>query len=155
MSESKPSFKDKFFFGLNGFPDQMTYQIFQSLIFTYYFVVIQIPTLYMWLAYVLWGVWNAFNDPVLGSLSDRKKFGKLGKRKFFITISFIPLCLMMVLLFTVPAGAEFIYFIFIIMRSRYELCKTRAGISISQKDNISGYNKSIWEAIWGRERIEK
>ncbi|MEJ2250346.1 MAG: MFS transporter, partial [Candidatus Lokiarchaeota archaeon] len=46
------------------------------------------------------------------------KFGRFGKRKFFIMISFIPLCLMMVFLFSAPINipiAGFAYFLFIIM----------------------------------------
>jgi GPH family glycoside/pentoside/hexuronide:cation symporter len=69
----------------------------------------------MWIGFILWGLWNMVNDPLLGALSERtKQKGKFGKRKFFLLISFIPLALMMVVLFTVPANFEFVYFIFII-----------------------------------------
>jgi GPH family glycoside/pentoside/hexuronide:cation symporter len=52
---------------------------------------------------------------MLGALSDRKKYGKFGKRRFFITIGLIPLALMMIFLFTVPLDIKFAYFIIIIM----------------------------------------
>ncbi len=117
MKETK---KTRLFFSLNGFPDQMTYQFFTLTIFGFYFAVINIGTLFMALGYTIWGVWNAFNDPLIGYLSDKKTFGRLGKRKFFITVSFIPLCLMMVFLFTSPLApfpvvVRFFYFLFIIM----------------------------------------
>jgi GPH family glycoside/pentoside/hexuronide:cation symporter len=115
MSEDNKTIKNKLFFALNGFPDQMTYQAFSFLVFTYYFAVVGIPIFEMWLAFVLWGLWNAFNDPMLGALSDRKKYGKLGKRKFFIIIGLVPLSLMMIFLFTVPLEIKFFYFMFIIM----------------------------------------
>jgi len=121
MSEEKLPFKEKFLFGLSAIPDQLTYQIFQFLIFTFYFTVVRIPTPLMILGYVLWGVWNAFNDPMLGALSERTKFrGKWGKRKFYLLISIIPLCLSMIFLFFVPFDtsaklAEFFYFLFIII----------------------------------------
>jgi len=121
MSEEKLSFKEKFLFGLSAIPDQLTYQVFQFLIFTFYFTVVQIPTVLMVIAYVLWGIWNAINDPLLGALSERTKHkGKWGKRKFFLLISIIPLCLTMVLLFFVPFStgekvAEFFYFLIIII----------------------------------------
>ena len=121
MSEETVPFKEKFLFGLSAIPDQLTYQIFQFLIFTFYFTVVRIPTPLMILGYVLWGIWNAFNDPMLGALSERTKFrGKRGKRKFYLLISIIPLCLSMVFLFFVPFEtstklAEFFYFLFIII----------------------------------------
>jgi len=72
----------------------------------------------MWIGYVVWGVWNMINDPVLGALSDRKRCkGKWGKRKYFMIISIIPLALMMIFLFTVPRGdqtIEFAYFLIVI-----------------------------------------
>ena len=117
MSEEKLTFKKKFLFGLSAFPDQLTYQIFQFLIFTFYFTVVKIPLDLMIITYVLWGIWNAVNDPMLGALSERTKHrGKWGKRKFYLLISIIPLCVMVVLMFYVPFNTsdkmlEFIYFL--------------------------------------------
>ncbi|NVM45311.1 MAG: MFS transporter [Candidatus Lokiarchaeota archaeon] len=115
MSERKLSFKEKALFATSSFPDQMTYQAFTIYVFTFYFAVVGLSMFEMWIGFIIWGVWNMVNDPILGALSERtKQKGKLGKRKFYLIISFIPLSLMMVLLYTVPAGFEFIYFIFII-----------------------------------------
>ena len=117
MSEEKLTFKKKFLFGLSAFPDQLTYQIFQFLIFTFYFTVIEIPLTLMIITYVLWGIWNAINDPMLGALSERTKHReKWGKRKFYLLISIIPLCVTVVLMFYVPFTSsdkmlEFIYFL--------------------------------------------
>jgi len=122
MSEEKLTFKKKFLFGLSAFPDQLTYQIFQFLIFTFYFTVIKIPLTLMIITYVIWGIWNAVNDPMLGALSERTKHrGKWGKRKFYLLISIIPLCVMVVLMFYVPFTPtsdkifEFIYFLLAIV----------------------------------------
>lgn len=115
MSERKLSFKEKALFATSSFPDQLTYQAFTIYVFTYYFAVVGLSMFEMWIGFILWGLWNMVNDPLLGALSERtKQKGKLGKRKFYLIISFIPLSLMMVLLYTVPAGFEFIYFVFII-----------------------------------------
>ena len=117
MSEEKLTFKKKFLFGLSAFPDQLTYQIFQFLIFTFYFTVVEIPLTLMIITYVLWGIWNAINDPMLGALSERTKHReKWGKRKFYLLISIIPLCITVVLMFYVPFTSsdkmlEFIYFL--------------------------------------------
>ncbi|MHA1321082.1 MAG: MFS transporter, partial [Promethearchaeota archaeon] len=117
MSEEKLTFKKKFLFGLSAFPDQLTYQIFQFLIFTFYFTVVEIPLTLMIITYILWGIWNAINDPMLGALSERTKHReKWGKRKFYLLISIIPLCITVVLMFYVPFTSsdkmlEFIYFL--------------------------------------------
>ncbi|MHA2006830.1 MAG: MFS transporter [Promethearchaeota archaeon] len=115
MSERKLSLKIKGLFATSSFPDQLTYQAFTIYVFTFYFAVVGLTMSEIWMGFVLWGVWNMINDPLLGALSERTKHkGKLGKRKFYLLVSFVPLSLMMILLFTVPANIEFIYFIFII-----------------------------------------
>jgi len=115
MSEKELSLKDKLLFGLSAFPDQLTYQAFTIYIFTFYFAIVGLSVFEMWIGFVLWGVWNMFNDPLLGALSEKTKFkGKLGKRKLYLIISFIPLSLMMIFLYTTPPSFEFLYFIIII-----------------------------------------
>ncbi|MCK4370752.1 MAG: MFS transporter [Candidatus Lokiarchaeota archaeon] len=115
MSERKLSLKERILFGTSAFPDQLTYQAFTIYIFTFYFAVVGLSMLEMWIGFVLWGVWNMFNDPLLGALSEKtKQKGKLGKRKFYLIVSFFPLALIMIFLFTVPADFKFWYFIFII-----------------------------------------
>jgi GPH family glycoside/pentoside/hexuronide:cation symporter len=115
MSERELTLKEKILFGISAFPDQLTYQAFTIYVFTFYFAIVGLTVLEMWIGFVLWGVWNMFNDPLLGSLSEKTKYkGKLGKRKFYLVISFIPLSLMMIFLFTTPPSFEFLYFIIII-----------------------------------------
>ncbi|TFF99987.1 MAG: MFS transporter [Promethearchaeota archaeon] len=142
MKETK---KTRLFFSLNGFPDQMTYQFFTLTIFGFYFAVIGIQTTYMAIGYSIWGIWNAFNDPLIGYLSDRKSFGRLGRRKFFIVISFIPLCLMMIFLFTSPLAPiseeiRFFYFLFIIML--FELIYTLFDVNV----------KALFPEMWPSEQ---
>jgi len=144
MSKEKSNKKLRLFFSLNGFPDQMTYQFFTLTIFGYYFAVVNIPTVYMWIGYTIWGIWNAFNDPLMGYFSDKKKYGKFGKRKFFIMIAFIPLCLMMIFLFTSPLEPigimwRFIYFLFIMML--FELIYTAFDVNV----------KALFPEMWPTE----
>ena len=58
--------------------------ILQSLVaagaLTYYFVNIRgLSTSYTGIVWLLFGVWNAINDPLFGYISDRTK-NKLGRR---------------------------------------------------------------------------
>ncbi|MFW9880295.1 MAG: MFS transporter, partial [Candidatus Thorarchaeota archaeon] len=115
MSERKIPLKERILFGTSAFPDQLTYQAFTIYVFTFYFAIVGLTMDEIWIGFVLWGIWNMCNDPLLGALSEKTKHkGKLGKRKFYLIISFIPLSLMMVFLFTTPTRFEFWYFIFII-----------------------------------------
>ena len=117
MTIDPKTMKTKTIFGMSAVPDQLTYQAFSFLIFTYYFAVVGLSMVLMWLGYIIWGVWNAFNDPMLGALSDktRQKWG----RKIYIIVSFIPLSLMMIFLFTPPLANDqminFFYFLFVIL----------------------------------------
>jgi GPH family glycoside/pentoside/hexuronide:cation symporter len=121
MSDDRLPFKKKFLFGLSAIPDQMVYQFFQLFVFTYYFAVVQLGTIPLMIGFIIWSIWNSINDPLLGGLSERTRHrGKLGKRKFYLIITIIPLSLMMIFLFTVPFAAseqilQYIYFLFIIM----------------------------------------
>ncbi|MFW9969238.1 MAG: MFS transporter [Candidatus Odinarchaeota archaeon] len=103
--------------------DQLTYQAFTIYVFTFYFAIVGLTMLEMWVGFVVWGIWNMCNDPLLGALSEKtKQKGRLGKRKFYLIISFIPLALIMIFLFTAPmrgpSGSmfdiEFWYFLVII-----------------------------------------
>ncbi len=121
MSESKRTVKERILFGISAIPDQMTYQAFNLFVFTFYFAVVGLGTIPVMIGFIAWSLWNSINDPLLGGLSERTKHkGKLGKRKFYMVLTIIPLSLMMIFLFTVPVATsaktiEFIYFIFIIM----------------------------------------
>lgn len=116
------STKQKALFGLSAIADQVTYQSFSLLAFVYYFAVVGLDMTQLWVGFSIWAIWNAFNDPLFGTLSDRTNYQftqKLGKRKFYVILSIIPLGLMMILLFTPPSlgntTANFIYFLVVIL----------------------------------------
>ncbi|MFX1409511.1 MAG: MFS transporter [Promethearchaeota archaeon] len=116
MSEERlTSTKTKLLFGMNAFPDQLSYQAFTIYVFTFYFSVVGLSMSEMWLGFSLWGIWNMVNDPLLGALSERtKQKGQFGKRGFYLIIAFVPLGLTMLFIFTVPMNIKFFYFILII-----------------------------------------
>jgi Na+/melibiose symporter-like transporter len=58
--------------------DAVAYQGFSFLIFTFYYTVIGIELKYLMLMYILWSIYNAFNDPILGGLSDKTRTKKFG-----------------------------------------------------------------------------
>ena len=106
-------------FAVGEISDMIAYQGFSFLIFTFYFSLVKLPTQTISIVFILWSIFNALNDPILGSLSDRtktKKFGG-GRRRPWIVAMLIPLPAVMFFLFTPPLGNQTlsaIYFLFII-----------------------------------------
>jgi len=118
--EQKTS-KKATFMGIGLVSEITAYQSFILLGFTFFFAVIGINVLLITIGFIIWSLWNALNDPLLGYISDRTHT-KWGRRIPWLMISFIPLAIMMILLFfpVLFIGIEneignFIYFLIIII----------------------------------------
>ncbi|MHA1683023.1 MAG: MFS transporter [Promethearchaeota archaeon] len=86
--------------------DNIAYQSFSFLVFTFYFTVVKIPISLISGGFIIWSIWNAINDPLIGYLSDRTK-SKRGRRIPWMIGATIPLAVVMILLFTPPVHASF------------------------------------------------
>ncbi len=154
MSEKENgTLKKAFFYSFGQISDQTAYQSFILLVFTFYFAVVQIDIWLITLGYTIWSVWNMFNDPLIGYLSDRTHT-KWGRRLPYIIIFFIPLALTMYFLFTppLPIGpanqvGNFFYFLIIIIV--FELFYTAFSLNytslfpeifLSKKERTKGNN---------------
>jgi len=122
-------------FSFGNLADVTAYQSFILLIFTFYYSVVGIQIELITIGFIIWSVWNAFNDPILGYFSDRTHT-KWGRRRPWIMISFIPLSIIMFLLFTppLPIGisnqiGNFVYFLIIIII--FEFFYTMYGLNVT------------------------
>jgi len=127
MTEKKESrfkvpLKFNLAFATGEITDAVAYQGFSFLIFTFYYSVMGLNVKHVMAIYILWSIYNAFNDPILGGFSDKTRTRKLGggRRRPWMIAAWVPLSMIMFFLFTpfVPPGTNSvwvsIYFFFII-----------------------------------------
>ena len=117
----KFSYKYATSYSIGQLSDIAAYQTFTFLVFTFYFAVIGIRIDLIVIGFVIWALWNSFNDSFIGYISDRTHT-RWGRRRVYVMISLIPLALLVFLLFTPPLAfgitieaINFIYFLIIIM----------------------------------------
>ncbi len=106
MAKLEVPFGKNLAFGVGEIADQLAYQGFTFTIFTFYFSVMKLDAKYITIVFILWSIYNAFNDPIIGSFSDRTRTRKIfgGRRRPWMIVAALPLAIVMFLLFTPPGG---------------------------------------------------
>ena len=118
QSEEKTSLFTKITFSFGEIGDGVAYQTFTFLIFTFYFTVVKLPILWISAGFIIWSLWNAINDPLIGFLSD-KTSTRWGRRYPWLVVATLPLAIVMILLWLPPLQLSsqeinFAYFLFIL-----------------------------------------
>jgi GPH family glycoside/pentoside/hexuronide:cation symporter len=103
-------------YGIGQLSDTIVVQMFNMYVFTFYFTIVIHDVDLITVVFIIWSLWNSINDPMMGALSDRTKT-RFGRRKPYIIVSIIPLCLIIVFLFTPPTSSliSFIYLIIMVI----------------------------------------
>jgi len=91
-------------FNLVMFMLPASYAMFATHLFWFYETEILLPVIFVGIAMIIFGIWDAINDPLVGYLSDKpNRFTKRFGRRFpFIIMFGIPLMVSLVLLFYPP-----------------------------------------------------
>jgi len=106
--------------------DNVALNTFSFLIFTFYFTVVGLPSPVMTIMFIVWALWNAINDPLVGYLSDRTK-SRWGRRIPWMIGATIPLGILMVLLFTPPttySQSQWVSIYFIVILILFDIAYT-------------------------------
>jgi glycoside/pentoside/hexuronide:cation symporter, GPH family len=87
---------------------------FNLWVFTFYFSAVGLAMNLIWTAYIIWTIWNAFNDPLIGYLSDRTH-SRYGRRRIYIMIGFLPVLALEILIWLPPLAGQMSQFFYLLM----------------------------------------
>jgi len=108
LNYKEPSLANTISYGLNGlWYVLLPNGVFNLYLLYFYETVIGLNITYVFWAMLIFTVWDAINDPLIGFLTDRifKFTRKLGKRFIWILIGIIPANFAIVLVYMPPAGS--------------------------------------------------
>ncbi len=106
--------RQKWSFGMGSFAQFFINSAFNTWVFTFYFAAVGLQPLTITLAFSFWTIWNAFNDPLIGFLSDRTKT-RWGRRKPYLMGGIIPVLIIEIILWLPPIGNEVLGFIYLLI----------------------------------------
>jgi len=106
LTYKEPSLLNTISYGSAGFWSMLAYGVFNAYLMFFYESVVGLNIIYVFFAMLIFTVWDAINDPLLGHLTDRitKYTRKIGKRFIWIVIGIIPANFILALVFMPPAG---------------------------------------------------
>ncbi|MFX1570050.1 MAG: MFS transporter [Promethearchaeota archaeon] len=124
MSSIEDKFKinrsTKINFAIGGIGFNLSAGMFAAWLMNFYIKVIEIDLFFWGLAWILYIVWNAINDPLIGYFGDRTRT-KLGRRKPWLIIATPAISISFFLLFFPPIldpslmSSQWIYFFWLLL----------------------------------------
>ncbi len=123
----------RLFFAQGELGDAAAYQSFTILVFIFYYAVLGLEIGWVTTGFILWSIWNAFDDLLLGYFSDKTR-SKRGRRLPWMIGGIIPLCIVVILLYTPPLDTKltsFIYFLIILFV--FDFCYTAFNLNYNSQ----------------------
>jgi len=97
---------------------------FNLWVFTFYFAAVGMDVGLIRTAFIIWTIWNAINDPLIGYLSDRTN-SRWGRRRIYIMVGIIPVLALEILIWLPPfSGMMAQFFYLLIMLLLYDTAYT-------------------------------
>ncbi len=134
--EIKHSKKSMLSYGFGKFITEFFNMCFGAYVFFFYERVIGLNVWFTSTGFIIFAVWNAFNDPLVGYLTDRpfKFTKKRGRRLPWVLIGGIPWILSYLLIFTPPVvdpvdGALILFAWIVIMTCLYDTFASIYGVN--------------------------
>jgi GPH family glycoside/pentoside/hexuronide:cation symporter len=103
-SYKEPSILNTISFGSAGFWSMFAYGVFGAYFFFFYEVAVGLNAIFIATAMIIFTIWDAVNDPLIGYLTDRitKLTRRFGKRFPWIIVGIIPANFVFALMFMPP-----------------------------------------------------
>ena len=103
-SYKEPSVLNTISFGSAGFWSMFAYGVFGAYFFFFYEVAVGLNAIFIATAMIIFTIWDAVNDPLIGYLTDRitKLTRRFGKRFPWIIVGIIPANFVFALMFMPP-----------------------------------------------------
>jgi len=106
LTYKEPSVLNTLSYGAAGFWYTLAYGVFDVFLLYFYETVVGLHIGWIFFAMVIFTIWDAINDPLMGFLTDRitKYTRKVGKRFIWIVIGIIPANFVIALVYMPPVG---------------------------------------------------
>ncbi len=101
-------------FGFGSLVQWFINSAFNTWVFTFYFSAVKLDVGLIMIAYILWSIYNALNDPLIGWMSDRTHT-RWGRRKPYIMLGTIPVIIIEIILWTPPLGDQIAGFVYLLI----------------------------------------
>nr|MBD3197670.1 MFS transporter [Candidatus Lokiarchaeota archaeon]MBD3202064.1 MFS transporter [Candidatus Lokiarchaeota archaeon] len=103
--EVKYSTKIHLSFAMGYFVRSFLFTVFAERVFAFYEYEISLDPILILLALIIYTIWNMFNDPIIGFISDKPNrfWSRWGRRFPWIFAMGLPYCFLIILVFAPPA----------------------------------------------------
>ncbi|MEX2683338.1 MAG: MFS transporter [Candidatus Sigynarchaeota archaeon] len=110
--ETRHPSKIHFSYGCGSFLDDFLLTAFSVRVYAFYENEVLLPNIFLATAFVIYGIWNMFNDPLVGYISDRptRFTARWGRRFPWFMCTAIPCAVAFTFIFTPPLGFDWAVF---------------------------------------------